>query len=180
MKVFILGLAHGIQKNDGRCPAAQKLKYRKLLGQLIAERCVEFIGEEVSPGHDTIAGELAGSLGIGWEAIDMDESGKKKLGVPTIWGTEPKYLGADACTQLTEEGYQRDLGNGCVEIERRHETDKVRDDFMFDRVIRSANDVKSVLVLCGYNHLIQLKQKFRADGHDVACDALYKYKWFGP
>ncbi|MGA3055926.1 MAG: hypothetical protein ABSD63_17100 [Candidatus Korobacteraceae bacterium] len=179
MTIFILGLAHGVQTADGGCSAAQKSGYREFLSQLIRERSAEFIGEEVSPGRATIAGELAMSLGIPWEPIDMSESEKEKLGVPKKWGTEPTCLGADACTQLTEEGYQRNLGNGWVDIERRHPTDKVRDDFMFDRVICGVGSVNSVLVLCGYNHLIQLKRKFREAGHDVDSDVLYKYKWFG-
>jgi hypothetical protein len=179
MKVFILGLAHGVQTADGGCSAAQKSKYREFLSQLIRERSVEFIGEEQSPGRATIAGEIAKSLGIPWQPIDMSESEKKKLGVPKKSGNEPRYLGADAYTQLTEEGYQANLGDGWVDIERRHPTDNVRDDFMFDRVICGVGSVNSVLVLCGYNHLIQLKRKFREAGHDVDSDVLYKYKWFG-
>ncbi len=50
---------------------------------------------------------------------------------------------------------------------------------MFDRVICGAGNAESVLVLCGYNHLIQLKEKFLEAGYDVDCDALYKYEWFG-
>ena len=71
------------------------------------------------------------------------------------------------------------MGNGWVEIERRHCTDTVRDEFMFDRVIHGAGKVNSVLVLCGYNHVIQLMQKFREAGNDVDSDVLYKHRQFG-
>jgi hypothetical protein len=179
MKVVILGLAHAVQTTDGTCSVVQKAEYRKLLSQLVAERSVEFIGEEQSPGHPTIAGELANSLGVRWEPIDMSESEKESRGVPKKWFVVPRYLGAEARTCLTEEGYQRDLGNGWVEIEPRHESDKMRDEFMFNHVICGAGNAKRVLVLCGYNHLLQLKQKFLEAGHDVDCDALYKYEWFG-
>lgn len=179
MKAFILGLAHGVQTTAGTCSEGQKLEYRKLLSRLVAERSVEFIGEEQSPGHPTIAGELANSLGIRWKPIDMSESEKENRGVAKKWSRVPRYLGAEARTCLTEEGYQRDLGNGWVEIEPRHESDKMRDEFMFNRVICDAGNAKSVLVLCGYNHLMQLKQKFLEAAHGVDCDALYKYEWFG-
>jgi hypothetical protein len=179
MKVVILGLAHGVQAKDGACSAVQKLEYRKLLSQLVGDRAVEFIGEEQPPGHSTIARELANSLGIRWEPIDMSESEKESRGVPKTWFRIPRYLGDKARTCLTEEGYQRDLRNGWVEIEPRHESDKMRDEFMFNRVICCAGSAKSVLVLCGYNHLMELKRKFLETGHDVDCDALYKYEWFG-
>ena len=179
MNVFILGLAHGIQTPDGACSVTQKFSFREFLSHAITQRSVELVCEEVSRGHITIAGELAQSLGIRWEPIDLNASEKEKLGVPTKWGTEPKYLGDEACTQLTEEGYQRNLGNGWVEIERRHATDEIRDEFMFDRVICSGVNAKSVLVLCGYNHLIQLTQKFLEAGHDVVSDALYNHTAFG-
>jgi hypothetical protein len=179
MKIFILGLAHGVQSASGACSDAQKGRFRKLLTQLIAERSIDFIGEEQSPGHPTIASDLANSLGIRWEPIDMSESEKASLGSPKTWSRIPRYLGDKARTCLTEEGYQRDLRNGWVEIEPRHESDKERDAFMFDRVICCAGSAKSVLVLCGYNHLMQLKRKFLEAGHDVNCDALYRYDWFG-
>ncbi len=97
MKVSILGLAHGIQTTDGACSQAQKLEYTKLLSQLIAERSVEYIGEEQSPDHPTIASDLARSLGIRWEPIDMDQSEKRKRGVPKKWSRVPQYRGAAAC-----------------------------------------------------------------------------------
>src|SRR5208282_414957 len=108
--------AHGVQTTDGSCSEVQKVQYTKLLSQLVAERSIEFIGEEQSPGHPTIAGELANSRGIRWKPIDMGESEKQSRGVPKEWFRFPKYLGAGARTCLTEEGYQRDLGNGWVEI----------------------------------------------------------------
>jgi hypothetical protein len=179
MKVFLLGLAHGIQTTGGNCSATQKAEYRMFLSEVIAQRCVTLVAEEESPGNTTIASDLAQSLGIRWEPIDMNGSDKEKLGVPKKGGTEPKYLADQACTELTEEGFQRDLGNGWVEIERRDPADEARDEFMFHRVISAACNSKSILVLCGYNHLKQMEQKFCETGHDVGWDALYKHTRFG-
>jgi hypothetical protein len=164
MKIFILGLAHGVQTAGGAGSTAQKSEYRKFLNQLITERSVEFIGEEVSPGSVTIASELANSLGIPWEPIDMSDPEKQELGVPTKWGTMPRHMGPEACTQLTEEGYQRNLRNGWVEIEARHLTDDARDEFMFDHVISSACNAKSVLLLCGYNHVFTTRTEIPSGG----------------
>jgi hypothetical protein len=96
MKVFILGLAHGIQTVNGGCSALQRSDYRKFLQRLIAERPFEFIGEEQLPGQATIASDLAKALSIPWEPIDMSESEKEKLGFPrrgagsrSIWEPMP-------------------------------------------------------------------------------------------
>jgi hypothetical protein len=147
---------------------------------MAAQRSIDLICEEISPGVLTIAGELAQSLCIRWEPVDMGEQEKRGLGIPKKWGRNPMYLGDAACTKLTEEGYQRDLGNGWVEIELRHPGDTTRDEFMFDRVMDVAGDAKSVMLLCGYNHVLQLERKLRQAGHEVVWDALFSYKWFGP
>jgi hypothetical protein len=179
MKILILGVAHGVQTASGACSDDQKAKYRELVGQHAAGRSIGFIAEEIAPCHFTIAGDLAISLGIPWEPIDMSKEEKRRAGVPERGGTTPLFLGKHACTRLTDQGYQRDLGNGWVEVEYRDESDKERDEFMFAKVLLLAGEAQSALVICGYNHVLQLSRKFAEAGHDVASDALYKYDWFG-
>jgi len=68
---------------------------------------------------------------------------------------------------LLEEGYQRNVGDGWVELEPRLPSDVAREQFMFDRVQEHAGDAHSILVICGIIHSEKLAERFRGFGAHV-------------
>jgi hypothetical protein len=68
----------------------------------------------------------------------------------------------DARTGLTTEGYVRDVGNGCLELEPRLPSDAIREEYMFERVLNEAGDAQSVVVICGILHSHELAKRFRS------------------
>ncbi|MGB7641880.1 MAG: hypothetical protein WBL82_11395, partial [Terriglobales bacterium] len=139
-----------------------KAEYKVLLSSRIAERKVDFIGEEAKAGTRTIA-QL---LGHRTENIDMPDAEREAQGIAEEQRNRPcvpHYVGNDAKTELTAQGYQRNVGNGWVQLEARIDSDKIREQYMFERVTQEIHDAQSVIVICGIIHSVQLAAIFRRD-----------------
>lgn len=168
MRVLILAnrVGHEVQKlhcaEDDSTRAGLKQQFEELLRRRIAERGVQFIGEEADFDFTT----TAQSLGIPRANIDMPEAERVKRGIAEEQRRRirvPSYLGSDARTGLTTEGYQRDLGNGWVELEPRLPSDTIREEYMFDRVLEEAGNAQSIIVICGILHSEELAKRFRVN-----------------
>lgn len=177
MKIVVLGVAHGIQQQSGSGSEPKRQEYVRLLQRLIGTHVIDLICEEISPGQHTLASETKPSH-VRWAPIVMSDEEKQQVGVPKRACVEPRYLGDDAKTELLPDDYQQDLVHGWVQIERRDPTDADRDAYMFERTLQQAGDAKSILVICGFNHLDQLAQKFKDHQDRVEKDALFHYPWF--
>jgi len=157
-------VGHEVQKlqcaEDDSVRRALKQQFEELLKRRIRERGVQFIGEETAYDIDTTAQEL----GLSWANIDMPKAERKKRGIAEEQRRRnriPSYLGDDATTKLTAEGYQRDVGDGWVELEPRLPSDSIREDYMFDRVLGEAGYAQSIVVICGILHSEELAKRFR-------------------
>jgi hypothetical protein len=51
---------------------------------------------------------------------------------------------------------------------------------MYRRILATRDARHSLLVICGYVHVLELQKKFQKDQHSVEWDALDKHDWFGP
>jgi hypothetical protein len=78
--VYILGIDHEIQ-TYGKRAQEDKIEFEKLLRQLMAERYIEFVGEETYPEKNAIAKFVAESLAIRWEPIEMSLAAREELGI---------------------------------------------------------------------------------------------------
>ncbi|MGD0569946.1 MAG: hypothetical protein ABSA78_16215 [Candidatus Sulfotelmatobacter sp.] len=172
MHVLIIanGSGHDTQSvqyaDDSAAGKDLKAEFETLLKRRIAERGVQFIGEEAKSGVQTIAQ----FLGPRRENIDMCVAEREARGIAEEQRgrtTEPRYLGEDACSGLTEDGYQKEVGNGWVLVTHRLPSDEVREQYMFDRVMQEVGDADSVLVVCGISHSRQLAEKFRHEAGNV-------------
>src|SRR5258708_13498857 len=156
-------VGHEVQKAlrplDAPPGARANRRFEELLKRKIAEHSVQFIGEEAEFGSETIAQRL----GLAWANIDMPETERAARGISAEQSRRapiPRYLGDDARTQLTEEGYQRIVRDGWVELEPRLKSDEVREEYMLQRTMDEAGDAESILVICGIVHSAELADRF--------------------
>jgi hypothetical protein len=165
MKLLIIGNAFGHDAQyledaqDKPEMAALKGEFRFLLQNKIADRSVQFIGEEAKYGVQTIAQDL----GIRRENIDMPMEERKARGLDKEQANRPwapMYLGPDAKNQLTKTGHQKDAGNGWVHTSYRVPSDAEREKYMFDRVLAELKGADSVLIICGILHSLQIADLF--------------------
>jgi hypothetical protein len=113
---------------------------------------------------------LLKSLGPRWENIDMPMEGREAGGIAKEQKNrtpEPRYLGQDGSTELTDQGYQRELDSGWVQIDRRVPSGEVREQWMFDKVMKEVRGAESVIVICGILHSKQLAERFRRDSRNL-------------
>src|ERR1700730_13921810 len=119
MHILVLGNGSGhdtqsVQSSDDSATGkALKAEFEALLRCRIAERGVQFIGEEAKFGVRTIAQ----FLGPRRENIDMCVAEREARGIAEEQKErtyEPRFLGEDACTQLTVDGYQKGVSDGWV------------------------------------------------------------------
>ncbi|HTW45470.1 MAG TPA: hypothetical protein VMD58_07990 [Acidobacteriaceae bacterium] len=172
MKILIIGndIGHEIQKvqaSDDDPLRIDKQRFEQTLRNLIADYRIEFIGEEFVFGSESAAQQL----GLPWANIDMDDEMRKATGISKEQKQRnfvPRWIGDDAKSGLTSEGYQRQSDiEGWVTIERRLESDSIREDWMFDQVVAKSGAANSVLVICGIQHAEKLAEKFRRDSTNV-------------
>jgi hypothetical protein len=172
MRVLVLAnrVGHEVQRpvsQEGDSLQVRKVEFEEMLRRLVEQRQIQFIGEEASYDWET---STARALGVRWENIDMPMFERERRGIldeQKQRARAPRYLGDQARTVLLEDGYQRDLGNGWVELEVRLPSDVVREQFMFDKVQEHVGDADSILVICGIIHGHKLAERFRRSGASV-------------
>lgn len=163
--VYILGIDHEIQIVDGRRTAEEKSDFEKLLRTLVHERHIEFIGEETYPEKNAIAKSVASSLDIRWEPIEMSLAAREALGI--------------ADEQLRER--HEPIFSGGIPVGSRIVrvlSDGIREEYMLWRTLTKADEAKNILVLCGFSHVDELRQKFEKAGYQVTTDSLCAREWY--
>jgi hypothetical protein len=172
MTILILAnrVGHEVQRlvlDDGDKLRAQKQDFGEMLRRRIEERGIQFIGEEASHRWDTTT---ARTLGVRWANIDMPMDERERRGIAEEQKKRirvPSYVGDQARTVLLEDGYQRDVGDGWVELEVRLPSDVTREQFMFDSLQENIGNADSILVICGIIHSNQLAERLRQLGAKV-------------
>jgi len=164
MNILIVSILHEFQLDDGELASAELRQLRDnleaLLQKKIAERIVEFIGEETDwkSKHSTIAQRLANKRTpqIPWKNVDMTEEERKTAGIYEALKNRPYRVVW--------------RGDKTVAIFRRIPEDDIREEFMVSRAIEYAGNAESVLILCGDMHTGALKKKFEHREHLVEAD----------
>lgn len=162
MNILIVSIDHRIQlvKSDYATPALNERRDRleNLLQKKVAERNVQFIGEESLPQGPTIAQRLAKTRDpqIPWDNMDMTDEERKLAGIHDALRNRPIH--------------KEKRGEEMVLIEHRIAEDDIREDFMVSKALLNAGNSESILILCGDMHVHALKQKFQARGHSVDTD----------
>jgi len=163
--VYILGIDHEIQTVDGRHTEDEKAEFERLLRALVSEHSAKFIGEETFPEKETIAKSVARSLDIPWEPIEMSPVAREALGI--------------ADEQLHERHEPTFIGGipvGWTVV--RVLSDGIREEYMLWRTLTKADEAKNIVVLCGFSHVDELRQRFEKAGHQVTTDSLCNRGWY--
>ncbi len=163
--IYILGIDHEIQTFDGKRTVNEKAEFESLLRALVSEHRAEFIGEETFPEKETIVRSVASSLGIRWEPIEMSAAAREALGI--------------ADEQLRER--HEPIFNGGIPVSSRIVrvlSDGIREEYMLWRTLTKADEAKNVLVLCGFSHVDELRERFEKAGHKVTRGSLCKREWY--
>lgn len=171
-RVLIVGnrVGHDVQRivlDDNDKLKAQKQEYGEMLRKRIEKKGIQFIGEEASHKWEATTAQ---NLGIRRVNIDMPMEERESRGIAEEQRQRsriPSYLGDQARNVLLEEGYQRNVGDGWVELEPRLPSDVAREQSMFDKVQEHAGDADSILVICGIIHCEKLAERFRGIGAQV-------------
>jgi len=145
MQIIILGIDHGLQCHDKDLEV--------LICDIIARQRVTLIAEENRPMSETIARQVAHSLGLRWTQIDMSIEDRIKAGID---GKLSKRM------QLRFDAN----GNPASAIRYAPVEDGIREEFWLDRIEDSADD-GTVLVICGCLHCLPLAEKAEKRGHRV-------------
>jgi len=164
MKVYILGIDHWIQHRDGLA-ANSHAEFEKLLREIIREQDITFIGDETYPERKAIAKEIANPPDVVWEAIEMPEAMRGKLGLADELRNRPFE------TAISDEGV----------VSRKYKrvpSDAIRENYMVTQTISKAGAAKSILILCGFQHGPELFARFSELGHHVTLDSLCKRSWY--
>lgn len=165
MRILVLGINHQIQwvriwssSTSGeleRFEQGQKDGFRKLLRKTIAEREVEFIGEETKHGEPSIAHEVCTSEACRYANIEMHPDERAERMIPTNYEADPKVL-QEQKTQFHQQ----------------------REEYMFQKSIAEAGNAQSILVICGRNHTPVLARRFHEAGHQVDAADIQSESWY--
>lgn len=163
--IYILGIDHEIQIFDGKRSVEEKAEFEKLLRALVSEHHIEFIGDETYQDKNAIAKSVATSLDIRWEPIEMSDTARKALGIadeqlherhePIIQGGIP-------------------VGSRVVRVL----SDGIREEYMLWHTLTKAHKAENILVLCGFSHVDELRQRFEKQGYRVTTDSLCSRAWY--
>jgi hypothetical protein len=165
MKIYILGIDHEIQTLDGGRSTEEKAKFEKLLQRLISEHDIKFVGEETHPEKIAVAKLVASSLDIRWEPIEMSQQARKELGIAE-----------EQATMRYEPIFENSLVVGSKHT--RVPSDGIREEYMVWRTLTKAEEAQNILILCGFSHADELRQRFEKQGYQVTLDSLCNYPWY--
>ena len=163
--IYILGIDHEIQTFDGGRTENEKAEFEKLLRALVSEHHIEFVGDETYQDKDAIAKSVARSLSIDWEPIEMSLAARDALEI-----TEEQLH--DRHEPIMRGGIP--VGSRVVRVL----SDGIREEYMLWRTLAKADEASNILVLCGFSHVDELRQRFEKAGHQVATDSLCTRTWY--
>ena len=177
MKIVVIGVDHTIQHlaragaREDYVDNSQREMYERLLRRKISEHQPQFIGEETHTRYGVPIGkQVADSLRppLPWANIDMPEEDRKKRGISERLGkrsVNPK-VGPKGVWLDTED--------------RVEGADDEREEYWIARTIEGATNANApnALIICGEQHVEELRKKLCRDGHVVITDCLRKYDWY--
>lgn len=176
MKILIIGngVGHNVQllRTQDDPLDEPKRKFEIFLREQIAICGPNFIGEEALENEETIAGKL----GYPWANIDMPAAVRESAGIAEEQLHRPrfpKFLDDEAKTQLTKDGYERDVGGGWVDVEARVPSDTVREQYMVERIAQDGANATNVIVICGIAHSEVLREKLQ----EIHGDCVQVKRW---
>ena len=153
MQVIIIGLDHELQTSVQRMfssddlPAAEagdKRKYRTLLEGAIKSSDAGLVAEEWCLPDETIAREVARSLNVRYECVDMGPDERRARGIPLDYAIDP-----------------------AVSAEDRDAWHRAREELMVQRTLRAAGPNPAAVVVCGLDHVVGIEQILVKHGHAV-------------
>lgn len=151
--------------DDDAIPRALKTEFESLLTFRIAERRVQFIGEEAIWGLNSCSGARTSSRE--YRHAYGRKGGEGHRGEQKNRDWEPTYLGEDAKTELTEQFYQEQDRDGWLVRTYRLPSDEAREEYMVERVMQEVKGADSIIVVCGILHREQLAERLRRDPSNV-------------
>ena len=145
MQIMILGTDHLLQGDD------EDLKI--LISDIVARYRVTLIAEENRAMVETIARQMAPSLGIQWIQIDMSIDEQVKAGIRA---------------KLSNRMIDRYDANCDLYVPARYapKEDGIREEFWLDRIQEAAVD-GTTLVICGAVHPTPFAEKAEKRGHKI-------------
>jgi hypothetical protein len=165
MRILILGINHQIQpartcssSTSGeleRFEQRQKDQFRTLLRKRIAERGVQFIGEEAKHGQESITQLLCSSDGCRYANIEIPPDDRAARNIPTNY---EEHAGVPP--------HQKTLFH------------QEREEYMFKTTIAEVRDAESIIVICGRFHTPALASRFREAGHNVEEADIQSEPWY--
>jgi hypothetical protein len=153
MRVTIIGLDHELQTSAQRIfsadglPAAEagdKRKYRAILESAIKRPGTAVVAEEWCLPGETIARDLARTLGVRYECVDMGPDERRARGIPLDYAINPG-----------------------VSAEDRDAWHRAREEFMVQGMLRAAEPGLSAVIVCGLDHVVGIARLLAKDGHAV-------------
>lgn len=163
--IYILGIDHEVQTFDGSRTAEEKAEFDKLLRELVSEHHIEFIGDETYPEKNAIAKSVAKSLQIPWEPIEMSFAAREALGI---------------ANEQLQERHEPVFSGGIPVGSRvvRVLSDGIREEYMVWSTLTKADEAENILVLCGFSHVDELRQRFERACCQVKTDSLCGREWY--
>jgi hypothetical protein len=165
MRVLVLGINHQIQwvriwslSSTGeleRFERSQKDQFRELVRRRIAERGVQFIGEEAKHGEGAIVKEICDSDGCRYANIEMHPDERATRRIPNNYEANPN-----------------------MSAEQKEAFHQEREEYMFGRAVAEAANAESIIVICGRYHTPGLARRFRAAGHQVDEADIQSESWY--
>jgi hypothetical protein len=162
---IVLGCTHDIQRirpifvpqPDIPRHVDQQRKFAHALAQLVIERNLSFIGEEIGYNEPSIIQVLANALGIQYSNIDMPLAERARKGCPgsyeVLFAVEGRQSEVEACDSLREE-------------------------YMTQRAAEFFANDETALIVCGERHAARLCNQLTHFAKKVQRRSVAEFTWF--
>lgn len=146
----IVGCNHGIQVGtggfaalDGVAANEQREHFRAMLSSICEQSGIDSVFEEDGGPEETAGKQLADQLGIPWSDVNTSNDDKQEMGIPQ------NYVEGD------------------YPAEMKNKWNRQREVFMGSKIKAQRGNVKTSLVICGFDHLDALADLLGQDGTPV-------------
>ncbi len=157
--VYVFGIHHDLQRPPDHftpeCWVLQIEAYRNELERLAAKNGFDIYCEEIDHGADTFAQLVARFSGKPYVNIDLQRDMREKCGIPFGYSTKA----------LEYEQHKIDEWN------------RIREDYMYERVNERLGPESVALVLCGFKHMEPLEKRFKDRGGRVESVSVETIRW---
>ncbi len=166
--VIIFALDHRLQlenhgQNTSSVDSAQQELLKNEITGLLKANNVTLIGDEVNESKTSIFESLAETLRVRYVKIDMPSEQRQS-----------QKCSGDYSHPVSECDFPS-TAEWNADVARCHE---LREEYMFNRVMKDHRSGDRVLVLCGLIHQEPLARRFRSVTKEVHNKTLLEYAWF--